>query len=195
MNVSAQLNYSHGYFTNYGLILGKSQSGYFYNQHSHRLMLISLHTCRKSPSLNWSYSNTTKQECIPVGCILPTHWPYLIISYACPPTTTLAPRQPHMPPLATTHPSGNHACPLATMHAPQQPHTLSLQPRMPPNHTCPRQPCMAPLATMHAPLWTEWQTGVKILPCPKLRLRAVMKSKQSCVGYNTPVRLCDHSDW
>ena len=22
-------------------------------------------------------------------------------------------------------------------------------------------------------LWTEWQTGVKILPCPKLRLRAV----------------------
>ena len=23
------------------------------------------------------------------------------------------------------------------------------------------------------PLWTEWQTGVKILPCPKLRLRAV----------------------
>ena len=33
---------------------------------------------------------------------------------------------------------------------------------MPPqsNHACP-------------PLWTEWQTGVKILPCPKLRLRAV----------------------
>ena len=23
------------------------------------------------------------------------------------------------------------------------------------------------------PLWTEWQTGVNILPCPKLRLRAV----------------------
>ena len=23
------------------------------------------------------------------------------------------------------------------------------------------------------PLWTEWQTGAKILPCPKLRLRAV----------------------
>ena len=28
----------------------------------------------------------------------------------------------------------------------------------------------------HPPLWTEWQTGIKILPCPKLRLRAVMKS-------------------
>ena len=25
-----------------------------------------------------------------------------------------------------------------------------------------------------SPLWTEWQTGVKILPCPKLRLRAVI---------------------
>ena len=24
------------------------------------------------------------------------------------------------------------------------------------------------------PLWTEWQTGVKLLPCPKLRLRAVI---------------------
>ena len=23
------------------------------------------------------------------------------------------------------------------------------------------------------PLWTEWQTGAKILPCPKLRLRVV----------------------
>ena len=24
------------------------------------------------------------------------------------------------------------------------------------------------------PLWTEWQTGAKILPCPKLRFRAVI---------------------
>ena len=24
-----------------------------------------------------------------------------------------------------------------------------------------------------SPVWTEWQTGAKILPCPKLRLRAV----------------------
>ena len=29
MNVPAQLNYSHGYFTNYGLILGKSQPWLF----------------------------------------------------------------------------------------------------------------------------------------------------------------------
>ena len=26
----------------------------------------------------------------------------------------------------------------------------------------------------HIPLWTEWQTGVKTLPCPKLRLWAVI---------------------
>ena len=29
------------------------------------------------------------------------------------------------------------------------------------------------------PLLTEWQTGVKILPCPKLRLRAVIKVSYS----------------
>ena len=48
--------------------------------------------------------------------------------------------------------------------------------------------CMAPVGgalsrrwvvSQHAlkqtpPLWTEWQTGVKILPCPRLRLRAIM---------------------
>ena len=33
-----------------------------------------------------------------------------------------------------------------------------------PGGTCPGTP----------PLWTEWQTGAKILPCPKLRLRAVI---------------------
>ena len=35
---------------------------------------------------------------------------------------------------------------------------------------------LAPLhAGIHPPLWTEWQTGVKTLPFPKLRLRAVTK--------------------
>ena len=52
----------------------------------------------------------------------------------------------------TRPPRSNHA------HPPEQP-------RMPP----PEQPRMPPL-------WTEWQTGVKILPCPKLRLRAVIMS-------------------
>ena len=35
------------------------------------------------------------------------------------------------------------------------------------------QEALPPPGTRHTPLWTEWQTGVKILPCPKVRLRAV----------------------
>ena len=87
-----------------------------------------------------------KQECIPVGCIPPSHWSYLVISYACPP-------QPCMYP-------SNHTCPPTTMHTPWQSHRPPQQPCMPPhnhahlpcNHACPQQPCM-PLATTHAP----WQ--------------------------------------
>ena len=33
----------------------------------------------------------------------------------------------------------------------------------------------------YSPLWTEWQTGAKILPCPKLRLRAVIIEIKSLV--------------
>ena len=29
----------------------------------------------------------------------------------------------------------------------------------------------------YSPLWTEWQTGAKILPCPKLRLRALISRR------------------
>ena len=35
-------------------------------------------------------------------------------------------------------------------------------------------PCQRPPG-QRPPLWTEWHTGVKTLPCPKLRLRAVTK--------------------
>ena len=116
-----------------------------------------------------------KQECIPVGCVLPAHWSYLRISsypthapqsnHACPP------EQPCIPPGATMHaPQSNCACPLgatthapqgATMHAPHPPGSNHAcpsehpcmphppeQPRMPPQE----QPCMAPQgATTHAP--------------------------------------------
>ena len=33
---------------------------------------------------------------------------------------------------------------------------------------------------VHLPLWTEWQTDVKTLPCPELHLRAVIKRARSC---------------
>ena len=93
--------------------------------------------------------NKTQQECIPVGCVPPAHWPYLVVSYAHPPHIHASP--------------GNHTGPPTTMHAPRQP-------RMPPsNHASP------PATT---PPRTEWQTGVKILPCPKLRLRAVTRSQR-----------------
>ena len=39
------------------------------------------------------------------------------------------------------------------------------------SHTRPPLPGSNHVRPLH--LWTEWQTGVKILPCPKLRLRAV----------------------
>ena len=39
-----------------GWFLENPNHGYYYNQHSHRLV----HTCRKSPPLNWSYNNTTR---------------------------------------------------------------------------------------------------------------------------------------
>ena len=32
----------------------------------------------------------------------------------------------------------------------------------------------------YSPLWTEWQTGAKILPCPKLRLRTVIINLPVC---------------
>ena len=37
--------------------------------------------------------------------------------------------------------------------------------------------CQEGYLPRYSPLWTEWQTGAKILPCPKLRLRAVIKCK------------------
>ena len=94
---------------------------------------------------------------------------------------TISRRILRMPP--TTHtPPGNHTCPLqphtpphqhmpsTTMHAPQQPH-MPLATRH-----APRRPHMPhPTATVHASPWTEWRTGVKILPCPELRLRAVTR--------------------
>ena len=109
---------------------------------------------------------------------------------------TCSPRQPCTPPRQPRMPLGNHAHPPATMHAPQQPcmcpTTTPLvtmhaprQPCMPPSsHACPLagmhapQPCMPPWQPCMPPLWIEWQTSVKILPCQKLRLRAVIITRR-----------------
>ena len=108
--------------------------------------------------VQWSL---VEQECIPVACLLPAHWPYLVVSHACSPIATMhtplatihvPPATMHPPcnhtcPPATTHPSSNHARLLATMHAPQQP-------CMPPsNNAHPLQPCTPPCN--HAPPRTD----------------------------------------
>ena len=49
------------------------------------------------------------------------------------------------------------------------------------------------LRQIHAPPWTEWQTGAKILPCPKLRLRAVNITDEAVCPWNIPVNY--HSVW
>ena len=74
---------------------------------------------RYSPHEQNSWHMLLKQECIPVGCVLPTAAATGVVS---PPGT-------------------------------------------PPDQAPPRTRCY--------PLWTEWQTGVNILPCPKLRFWAV----------------------
>ena len=75
------------------------------------------------------------------------------------------------------------------MHAPRQPRTPSPAPQQPwtppENHACPpQQPCTPPRQPRTSPPpWTEWQTGVKILPCPKLRLRAVITKRLVLINW------------
>ena len=115
------------------------------------------------------------------GFIPPHMTPY---HHACPPAMH-APSHahplamhplPHMPP-TTTHPP-HHAHPLPCM--PPAMYTPAMHA---PCNACPL-PCMSP--AMHVPLpcmpppphmpprgQNSWHTLLKILPCPKLRLRAV----------------------
>ena len=56
-----------------------------------------------------------KQECIPIRCVPPAHWPYLVVFAMHPPAMHAPPPTP-----PTTHPPAMHApltCPPAT-HAP-----------------------------------------------------------------------------
>ena len=120
----------------------------------------------------------SRQECIPVGCVPPAHWPYPPekTTHAPPPhpeaCTPPAPGSMHAPlhPEAHTppHPEACMPPPEKSTHAPQPPpEKVCMLPRK--KHACP------PRKSTHAtPPWTEWQTGAKLLPCPKLRLRAVI---------------------
>ena len=43
--------------------------------------------------------------------------------------------------------------------------------------------CLGGTSSGNPPLWTEWQTGAKILPCPEFRLRAVITLPQLRWGW------------
>ena len=107
--------------------------------------------------------NFAKQECIPVGCVLPAQWPavsrggqgvvhttHAPLCHACPPFHHAHPLATHVPPLPcmppfTTHAPLHHACPPFTTHA-------HPSPCMPPLcHACPLPITHAPLPTTHAP--------------------------------------------
>ena len=102
-----------------------------------------------------------------------------------PPTTTHGPPQPCMPP------SPLQPCmPPTTTYAPLQPRT----PHHPPPTTHAPQEAHTHTPGKHAPPhapspWTEWQTGEKILPCPKLRLRAVIKKNLAFYGFGPSKQL------
>ena len=83
----------------------------------------------------------TGQECIPVGCVPPAHWPYLIVCHAHPPPSRMPPLQPCTPPQPHTPPQ---PCMPPCNHAHPHNHTH------PHNHACPPQPCMPP-ANSYAP--------------------------------------------
>ena len=70
-----------------------------------------------------------------------------------------------VPPAAVAVRGGLHQAPPGTRHPQAQTPRDQAPPRT-------RPPGSRP------PLWTEWQTGAKILPCPKLRLRAVMWTRK-----------------
>ena len=86
-----------------------------------------------------------KQYCIPVGCVPPACCPYL-------PACTAPGGGLRLGGVPTSGPGGVSA----------------------PWGTCLWSGGVYPSRQWgRAPLWTEWQTGAKILPCPKLHLRPV----------------------
>ena len=121
--------------------------------------------------LRFNQKLSFQQVCIPIGCVPPTHWPYLVVScggrggmhaihpmlctHPLPhtpchtsPTTHRHPTLPHMAPCHACTPC--HACPLPcmppTMHAPTMHAPCHACPpllHMPPCHTCPL-PFMSP---------------------------------------------------
>ena len=115
--------------------------------------------------------NSSKQECIPVGCIPPAHWPYAMHAPL-----------PHMPPYHACAPC--YTCPPATHKHPWHAHLLpymppamhALLPCTPPAIHAPLPhisplPCMPPLPPPPPP-WTEFLTHAsENITLPQLHCR------------------------
>ena len=117
--------------------------------------------------------NRTQQESIPVGYVLPAFLVGDGVQQADPPRGMLNPGyRPPPPPARMQNPL--NADPLVgRLPCRQTPSDTD-----PPNADPPKckQPHRGRPPRIRSPMWTEWQTRVKILPCPKLHLRAAMKA-------------------
>ena len=111
-----------------------------------------------------------QQECIPVGCVLPAYWWYTVVSEEG--------SVQHPPPWMQTPPGWRPypGCRLPWMQTPLNKDPLDADPPLE-AHPPDADPFWRQTPQKH-PLprgQKEWQTLVKILLCPKLRLRAVIK--------------------
>ena len=97
-----------------------------------------------------------KQECIPVGCIPPAHWPYLVVSTMHTPLRCMPPL-PCMPP-------HHHACPSA-MHAP--PHHACPPPHIPPTTQAPQNTHPSKRQVLFTSICQQEQLldGIEEFPC------------------------------
>ena len=119
---------------------------------------------------------TKRQEYIPVGCVLPAAVAVCWAGGRCLPQCML-----EYPPgvgLETPPRCGPGDAPWVWAWRPPPGQTPQLPPWVwawrPARHA--GIPPAMHAGIPHPPLWIEWQTGAKILPCPKLRLRVVKMS-------------------
>ena len=124
--------------------------------------------CFKSKvvSLFQKYFLHKEQECIPVGCVPSACWAYPVGGL------------PNLPPWMQTI-----WIYTSWMQTPLDADSPGCRPSWMQTPRCRlpwRQTPLVIWPVMHAVkptlLWTEWQTGVKTLPCSKLDLRSVFKS-------------------
>ena len=107
--------------------------------------------------LDSSYHTVKRQETVPVGCVPPACWPYPLVSHVSRGRGWR--RRVSATSLLDAEPPGGRPPWMQTPQRQTPWRQTPLDADLPGGRPC--------------PLWTEWDTRVKTLPCPKLRLRAV----------------------